>query len=76
MEKIATDSGATHVFYSHHKKIDLKSLNNCLQMTRENSVGDKSDSTSGYKSLRIINFYCNGVRKILVEYSKPNTPLS
>ena len=76
MLKLATDSGATHVFYSHHNNIDLKSLNNCLQMTRANSVGDKSGSTSGYKSLRINNFYCNGVRKILIEYSKPKTTLA
>jgi hypothetical protein len=76
MEKLANDSGATHVFYSHHNKINLKSLNNYLQMTRANSVGDKSGLTSGYKSSRIKNFYCDGVRKILTEYSKPNMPLA
>ncbi|KAA1067261.1 hypothetical protein PGT21_010172 [Puccinia graminis f. sp. tritici] len=43
IQKLATDSGAVHIFYSHHNKIDLKSMNNCLRMTRANNVCGPSD---------------------------------
>ncbi|EFP85762.2 uncharacterized protein PGTG_11091 [Puccinia graminis f. sp. tritici CRL 75-36-700-3] len=57
-------SGSENVIQSHHNKIKLQSLNNCLRMVRQNDVCNISSKNSQYIPEETPYFYKKGMAKL------------
>ncbi|PLW42680.1 hypothetical protein PCASD_08481 [Puccinia coronata f. sp. avenae] len=62
------ESGSKNIIQSHHNKIKLVSLNNCLRMVRQNDSCGISSKSNEYIPEPVPNFYAKGVKKISSDY--------
>ncbi|PLW41572.1 hypothetical protein PCANC_17426 [Puccinia coronata f. sp. avenae] len=52
------------IFQSHHNQTDLRSMNNCLRMCRQNNVCTTNARTNDYKPELVENFFSKGLASI------------
>ncbi|POW19989.1 hypothetical protein PSHT_04139 [Puccinia striiformis] len=73
---LAIDAGKVDITQSHHNRIDLLSLNNCLRMCRQNDVCSTVYKAEEFVPVEILDFYDIGIQKLKEKYRTPGCKLN
>ncbi|KAA1118325.1 hypothetical protein PGTUg99_003964 [Puccinia graminis f. sp. tritici] len=72
---LVADSGRETIHQSHKNRINLKSLNNCLRMCRENNICYISAKLDEYIPKKVEDFYALGIikmKKLFLQKGRPS----
>ncbi|EFP86096.2 uncharacterized protein PGTG_12052 [Puccinia graminis f. sp. tritici CRL 75-36-700-3] len=73
---LASDAGKVDIAQSHHNRIGITSLNNCLRMCRQNDVCSTVHKLGEYIPAVIDNFYALGIQTLKVKQLKKGKPIN
>ncbi|PLW29387.1 hypothetical protein PCASD_21343 [Puccinia coronata f. sp. avenae] len=76
IRNLASDCGKDNIFQSHHNKIDVISMNNCLRMCRQNDVCSANHTIDEFVPTAVKNFYSLGIKKLKAKFMEKGRPIN
>ncbi|OAV92970.1 hypothetical protein PTTG_27496 [Puccinia triticina 1-1 BBBD Race 1] len=73
---LTTDSGKQTIFQSHHNRINLQSLNNCMRMCRQNDICYTTFKIGELIPKGVDDFYAVGIKKMKKMFMKKGNGLN